>query len=26
MARSRADITLFDTLIDSYRLAGLLPG
>jgi TetR/AcrR family transcriptional repressor of nem operon len=26
MARSRADITLFDTLIDNYRLAGLLPG
>jgi TetR/AcrR family transcriptional repressor of nem operon len=26
MARSRADISLFDTLIDSYRLAGLLPG
>lgn len=25
MARSRSDISLFDTLIDSYRLAGLLP-
>jgi len=25
MARSRADISLFDALIDSYRLAGLLP-
>lgn len=25
MARSRADITLFDTLICSYRAAGLLP-
>jgi TetR/AcrR family transcriptional repressor of nem operon len=25
MARSRADISLYDTLIDSYRLAGLLP-
>ena len=26
MARSRADIMLYDTLIDSYRAAGLLPG
>jgi TetR/AcrR family transcriptional repressor of nem operon len=25
LARSRADIALFDTLIDSYRAAGLLP-
>jgi TetR/AcrR family transcriptional repressor of nem operon len=25
MARSRADISLFDALIDSYRVAGLLP-
>ena len=25
MARSRADISLYDTLIDSYRSAGLLP-
>ncbi len=25
MARSRADISLYDTLIDSYRLSGLLP-
>lgn len=25
MARSRADISLYDTLIDSYRAAGLLP-
>lgn len=25
MARSRADIALYDGLIDSYRLAGLLP-
>jgi TetR/AcrR family transcriptional repressor of nem operon len=25
MARSRADITLFDALIDSYRSTGLLP-
>jgi TetR/AcrR family transcriptional repressor of nem operon len=25
MARSRSDISLFDSLIDSYRLAGLLP-
>jgi TetR/AcrR family transcriptional regulator, transcriptional repressor for nem operon len=25
MARSRADISLFDSLIDGYRLAGLLP-
>jgi TetR/AcrR family transcriptional repressor of nem operon len=25
MARSRSDISLYDTLIDSYRLAGLLP-
>jgi TetR/AcrR family transcriptional repressor of nem operon len=25
MARSRADISLYDALIDSYRLAGLLP-
>jgi TetR/AcrR family transcriptional repressor of nem operon len=25
MARSRADISLFDALIDSYRAAGLLP-
>jgi TetR/AcrR family transcriptional repressor of nem operon len=25
MARSRSDISLFDALIDSYRLAGLLP-
>ena len=25
MARSRADITLYDSLIDSYRAAGLLP-
>jgi TetR/AcrR family transcriptional repressor of nem operon len=25
MARSRADIALFDALIDSYRAAGLLP-
>jgi TetR/AcrR family transcriptional repressor of nem operon len=26
MARSRADITLYDALIDSYRLVGLIPG
>lgn len=26
MARGRADIKLFDTLIDTYRAAGLLPG
>jgi TetR/AcrR family transcriptional repressor of nem operon len=25
MARSRADIALYDELIDSYREAGLLP-
>lgn len=25
MARSRADIQLYDSLIDSYRIAGLLP-
>jgi TetR/AcrR family transcriptional regulator, transcriptional repressor for nem operon len=25
MARSRSDISLFDTLLDSYRTAGLLP-
>lgn len=25
MARSRADVTLYDALIDSYRSAGLLP-
>ena len=25
IARSRSDIALFDTLIDSYRVAGLLP-
>jgi TetR/AcrR family transcriptional repressor of nem operon len=25
MARSRSDISLFDALIDSYRMAGLLP-
>lgn len=25
MARSRSDISLFDTLIDSYRASGLLP-
>ncbi len=25
MARSRSDISLFDTLIDSYRATGLLP-
>jgi TetR/AcrR family transcriptional regulator, transcriptional repressor for nem operon len=25
MARSRCDISLFDSLIDSYRAAGLLP-
>ncbi|TWB63966.1 TetR/AcrR family transcriptional regulator [Nitrospirillum viridazoti] len=25
MARSRADITLYDSLVDSYRAAGLLP-
>src|ERR1700722_2349681 len=25
MARSRADISLYDALIDSYRVAGLLP-
>ncbi len=25
LARSRADISLYDALIDSYRLAGLLP-
>jgi hypothetical protein len=25
MARSRADITLYDSLIESYRTAGLLP-
>jgi TetR/AcrR family transcriptional repressor of nem operon len=25
MARSRSDISLYDTLIDSYRVAGLLP-
>jgi TetR/AcrR family transcriptional repressor of nem operon len=26
MARSRSDISLYDKLIDSYRVAGLLPG
>jgi len=26
MARSRSDISLFDSLIDSYRAAGFLPG
>jgi TetR/AcrR family transcriptional repressor of nem operon len=26
MARSRSDIALYDTLIDNYRAAGLLPG
>ena len=26
MARSRSDIALFDALIESYRVAGLLPG
>jgi TetR/AcrR family transcriptional repressor of nem operon len=26
MARSRADITLYDRLIESYRTVGLLPG
>jgi len=26
MARGRADMALFDTLIDSYRAVGLLPG
>jgi TetR/AcrR family transcriptional repressor of nem operon len=25
MARSRADISLFDALIDGFRAAGLLP-
>ena len=25
MARSRAEITLYDSLIESYRIAGLLP-
>jgi TetR/AcrR family transcriptional repressor of nem operon len=25
MARSRADISVYDSLVDSYRLAGLLP-
>jgi TetR/AcrR family transcriptional repressor of nem operon len=25
LARSRSDISLYDSLIDSYRLAGLLP-
>ena len=25
MARSRSDISLYDALIDSYRVAGLLP-
>lgn len=25
-ARGRADIALFDTMIDSYRAVGLLPG
>jgi TetR/AcrR family transcriptional repressor of nem operon len=25
MARSRADIALYDSLIESYRTAGLLP-
>ncbi|MEJ7935060.1 TetR/AcrR family transcriptional regulator [Sphingobium sp. AN558] len=25
MARSRADVTLYDSLVDSYRAAGLLP-
>jgi TetR/AcrR family transcriptional repressor of nem operon len=25
MARSRSDISLFDSLIESYRVAGLLP-
>jgi TetR/AcrR family transcriptional regulator, transcriptional repressor for nem operon len=25
MARSRSDISLYDSLIDSYRVAGLLP-
>jgi TetR/AcrR family transcriptional regulator, transcriptional repressor for nem operon len=25
MARSRAEISVFDALIDSYSLAGLLP-
>jgi len=26
MARSRADVTLYDSLIEGYRAAGLLPG
>lgn len=26
MARGRADIALFDTLMGSYRAAGMLPG
>ncbi|NDW06635.1 TetR/AcrR family transcriptional regulator [Jiella pacifica] len=26
LARSRADVSLFDALIESYRVAGLLPG
>ena len=26
VARSRADLALFDALIDHYRAAGLLPG
>ena len=26
VARSRADIALYDSLIESYRTAGLLPG
>jgi len=25
LARSRADLSLYDSLIDSYRVAGLLP-
>ena len=25
IARSRSDISLYDTLIDGYRVAGLLP-
>jgi len=25
MARSRSDISLYDSLIDNYRAAGLLP-
>ncbi|MEZ0222182.1 MAG: TetR/AcrR family transcriptional regulator, partial [Tardiphaga sp.] len=25
MARSRADVSLYDALIESYRAAGLLP-